>query len=79
MSIITSGASAFKLPHPELTRIDGMPDYLSIQRLKRELVANAISVYSTRGNGALGHAVLILGNAEYNRVANLPGGGNANN
>jgi hypothetical protein len=74
-----SGQPTFDFPHPELTKIDGPPSFVPLQKLNEELFANASSVYSARGNGALGHAVLVLGVAEYNRVANLPAGGNANN
>jgi len=71
--------TTFSFPQPELTRIEGVPSYLSVQNLKRELFTNAASVHSTRGSGTHGHAVLVLGDVEYNRIANLPAGGNAHN
>ena len=75
-----SAASDLSFPRPELTKIQGKPNYLSLETLKAELYDNASSIFSIRGNGQLGHAVLVLGDAEYNRVANLAaGGGNAFN
>ena len=73
-------APSFGYPHAELTKIEGKPDYLSLEKLKSEVYTNAVSVTSLRGNGQLGHAVIVLGAAEYNRIANLgAGGGNAFN
>ena len=72
----TSAITAL-FPHAELTRIEGQPTYLALQKVRRELVSNAMSVHSTRGNGTLGHAVIVLGAVEYNRIAN-PAGGHAN-
>lgn len=56
-----------------LTPIEGEPTFLAITQLKRELVANAVAVPSPHGNGQLGHAVVVLGQAEYD---NLAGAGN---
>ena len=60
-------------PHADLTPIVGKPTFAAVQTLKKQLVANAVSVRSARGNGQLGHAVLVLGQAAYD---NLAGAGN---
>ena len=77
MTTSNTGTTHFNFPHPELDRIDGAPDYLAIQRTRRQLMANAISVHSGRGNGVLGHAQILLGTAAYNQIANQAAGGNA--
>lgn len=56
-------------PYAELTPIVGKPTFATVQTLKKQLVANAISVRSARGNGALGHAVFVLGQAAYDQLA----------
>jgi len=71
-----SGIAPATFPHEELTRIEGAPTYLTLRNLKREILANAMSVHSTRGSGILGHAVIVIGVAEYNNVANAPGQNN---
>ena len=71
---MTDLTTAFTLPYPELTKIEGKPTFLTVSVLKKELLANAISVPSNRGNGALGHAVIVLGQADYDARA---GAGNA--
>ena len=73
-----SSPTGLKFPHAELTKIDGKPTYLSIQQSKRELFTNSAAIHSIAGSGRHGHSVLVLGVAEYNRIANLPLGGNAN-
>jgi hypothetical protein len=55
-----SAASDLSFPRPELTKIQGKPNYLSLETLKAELYDNASSIFSIRGNGQLGHAVLVL-------------------
>ena len=55
-------------PHAELTPIVGKPTYASVQELKKQLVSNAMSVYSSRGNGVLGHAVIVLGQTDYDAI-----------
>jgi hypothetical protein len=64
---MTDPASSF--PHADLTPIVGMPSFAAVQDLKKQLIANAVSVYSPRGNGLLGHSVLILGQAAYDALA----------
>ena len=55
-------------PHEALTPIVGKPTFAQIQGLKQEMISNAVSVHSQRGNGALGHAVIVLGQVEYNAL-----------
>ena len=52
-------------PHETLTPIIGKPTRMSLTVLKRELFANARSVPSTLGGGALGHAFLLMTPAEF--------------
>jgi hypothetical protein len=54
-------------PHAELTPLpsDRNPSALDIRLLKKELLANALTVPSTRGGGALGHTALCLEPAAY--------------
>ena len=73
-----SSPTGYKFPHAELTPIDGKPTYLSIQKAMRELFTNSAAVHTLAGSGRHGHSVLVLGDVEYNRIANLPNGGNAN-
>ena len=70
--------ASFNFPHEDLTPIEGVPDYLSVIKLKSQLYANSASVHSLRGSGVHGHSVIVLGVQEYNRIANLAHGGNAN-
>lgn len=80
MTSTNTGTALSTFPHPELTRIIGAPTYLTLQQTRRELMANAISVHSIRGNGLLGHVVIVIGINAYNLLANpAPVGGNANN
>lgn len=67
MSHSTDPTASF--PHATLTSISGKPTFSSVQVLKKQLVANAVSVRSARGNGNLGHAVLVLGQAAYDNIA----------
>jgi hypothetical protein len=57
-------------PHPTLTPIQGKPTPHDIQRLRRELVANAMAIPSTRGGGEHGHLILILQDDEYYNITN---------
>ena len=70
MSQSEASKTTFNFPHPELTRIEGKPDFAALQILQRELFSNASSVYSPNGNTRLGHAVIVLGEAAYNQRAN---------
>ena len=61
---------ALTFPHPELTSIEGVPDFSSLQQMKRQLFANTCTIHSTHGDGTLGHAAIILGVQGYNAVGN---------
>ena len=52
-------------PHKALTKIVGQPTPLALQRLRTELIANAMAVPSTRGGGINGHLCLLLTDEEY--------------
>lgn len=75
----SNAVPALTFPHPELTPIEGVPTFSSIQHMKRQLFANASAIHSTRGNGALGHAVIVLGVPGYNALANAGLAGAPNN
>ena len=51
--------SDFVFPHETLSPILGDPNFLSLSRLLRELMANARSVPSTHWGGAHGHLLLV--------------------
>jgi hypothetical protein len=52
-------------PHQTLTAIHGKPTPQALQRLKKELYANAMSVPSTRGGGQHGHLSLVMAPIDY--------------
>ena len=51
--------------YPKLTKIQGIPTYEPLRRIKNELKANAVSVPSDLGRGAHGHLGLMLTVQEY--------------
>ena len=53
------------MPHPVPTKIIGKPTQKTIAILHAQLVANARSAHSDGGDGRLGHARIVLTNAEY--------------
>lgn len=55
----------FNFPHPLLTRVTGKPTIHSLKNVKKELFANAHSVYSLRGSGQHGHVILVLTDAAH--------------
>jgi hypothetical protein len=63
---------ARRMPHPILTKIVGKPTYASLTIARRELYSNGASIPTTRGDGLKGHAVIVLGQAEYLRRAGQP-------
>ena len=65
----------FNFPHPTLTKLgESTPTQSTLLILHAEINANAISIPSQRGNGALGHYILVAGNDEYTLAAgNEPG------
>ena len=56
----------------ELTKIHGEPTYDSIKQLHNELKANARSVCSSLGGGNYGHLGLVLTDAQYGMISNVP-------
>jgi hypothetical protein len=56
-------------PHTVLTKVVGKPDNSSIKLLKKELMANAISIPSNRGGGQYGHLILTMNANEYIAIA----------
>ena len=58
--------------NPILDKIHGKPTFSSLNRLKKQLKANAQSVVSDLGGGAHGHLGLVLSPAEYQLVSNTP-------
>jgi hypothetical protein len=64
-----------QFPHPTLTTlqsIEGKPNHASLKLLHKELNANGMSIPSVRGSGQHGHLSLIISNATYLALANLP-------
>src|SRR5210317_1138257 len=51
-------------PHPVLTRVIGKPTAVTLKILKKEIYANATSVFSNRGGGGLGHLGAVMDPAE---------------
>ena len=62
---MTETKSTMTFPHPTLTPIVGTPNNFSIQKLQKQLYANAISVHSTRGGGDNGHLAILMSPATY--------------
>ena len=58
--------------HPTLPKIHGIPTFTNLSALKKQLKANAQSVSSRLGGGALGHLGLVLSPAEYRLVSDVP-------
>ena len=58
--------------YENLTPIHGEPDFVSIQKLKNEVKANAQSVPSTLGGGNHGFLGLVLHPVEYALISNTP-------
>ena len=56
--------------HKELTKIHGEPTYETIHNLHKEVKANAASVPSTLGGGALGHLGLAITPEQYALISN---------
>ena len=55
-----------------LDKIHGQPTFLTLNRLKKQLKANAQSITSDLGGGADGHLGLVLFPAEYTMVSDTP-------
>ena len=63
---------AHAFPHKVLTPIVGQPTPLALQRLRTELIANAMSVPSNRGGGENGHLCLVLPEEELATISDTP-------
>ena len=57
--------SAFNFPFDKLTKCTGEPNNASITIIKRQIYANAMSVESTLGCGALGYLGIIMPETDY--------------
>ena len=58
--------------HERLTPIVGKPDYISLQRLKKQIKANVQAVPSTLGGGTHGMLGLVISDVEYATVSAVP-------
>jgi hypothetical protein len=56
-------------PHPILPTVQGEPDYQTIHAIQKLLQANARSIVTYLGGGALGHLCLIVSESAYAIVA----------
>jgi hypothetical protein len=70
-------ASSFDFPHPVLTKIgdnNTEPTFASILVAHVELNANAVSIYSARGDGLQGHLALTIDANDYikHSIGNKP-------
>ena len=59
-------------PHPVIPPIEGLPTYESITNITRLLNANAASVHSELGGGALGHLAITISPAVYATLSAIP-------
>jgi hypothetical protein len=56
-------------PHPILPTVQGDPDYQTIHAIRKLLQANARTIDTHLGGGALGHMGLIVTDASYSMIA----------
>ena len=56
-----------RMPHPWITRIIGEPDYQSLDKIYKQIKANAVSIHSTLGGGNYGHLGMIVNPTTYAR------------
>jgi hypothetical protein len=68
----TTTTTSFPFPHPVLTAIVGKPTARTIKQLRKEIYANARSVYSARGGGIHGHLGITMTVATYTVRAGQP-------
>jgi hypothetical protein len=62
----TTAASGFNYPHRVLTPITDTPRYSSLQKLQKELYANAQAMHSNAGGSNHGHlALLVMPDVDY--------------
>jgi hypothetical protein len=72
MTATTVKALIESFPHPVIPAIQGLPAYESITDVTRLLNANAASVHSELGGGALGHLALTISPAVYAMLLATP-------
>jgi hypothetical protein len=60
----TTTAAGFNYPHRVLTPIKDTPGYSSLQKLQKELYANAQAMHSNAGGGNHGHLALVMPDAD---------------
>jgi hypothetical protein len=65
----TTTAAGFSYPHRVLTPIKDTPGYSSLQKLQKELYANAQAMHSNAGSGNHGHLALVMPDADYLALA----------
>ena len=58
-------------PNPSIPPIIGIPTYYTLKEVNILLSANASSVHSNRGNGALGHLFLTIRPNTYRTIAGI--------
>ncbi len=58
-------------PHPTLTSIKGKPSNTSLEVMKQEVKANAMAIFSHRGDGTSGHLRLTMTAAAYLAQTNV--------
>ena len=52
-------------PIPILTPIEGKPTTATLQKMKQQLITNAMAIPSNRGNANHGHLYALLNHADY--------------
>ena len=60
----------FNFEYPELTKIHGEPDYMTILNMTKELKANAQSQRSNLGGGTYGYLSLVIPQVDYMTLPN---------
>jgi hypothetical protein len=65
----TATATGFNYPHRVLTPIKETPGYSSLQKMQKELYANAQAMHSNAGDGNHGHLALVMPDADYLALA----------
>jgi hypothetical protein len=65
----TTTASGFNYAHRVLTPITDTPGYSSLQKLQKELYANAKAMHSNAGGGNHKHRALVMPDADYLALA----------
>jgi hypothetical protein len=63
---MSSPSGILTFPHPTLKKLQGQPANKSLQLLQKQLYANAMAIFSTRGGGENGHLALVMPAVEYN-------------